>query len=155
MISLLGKNHWFFFSQEPYQMGRALICVTLLIAPRSNRGVYGKALRSRKEVLVSTVPIPMCHLWSTDGYLLPVSYFCYTHTFIRLLYLHCLHRRRENYHSTCRKERKKRKKLKFMHRRILCSMTQLLWLIWSCLIKKMSISFWIADDTFILWVLIL
>lgn len=50
-------------------MRRALICVTLLIDLCAKRGGYGMALRNRKEVLVSTVAIPMCHLWSTDGYL--------------------------------------------------------------------------------------
>lgn len=137
-------------------MRRALICVTLLIALCSNRGVYRMALTSRKGVLVSTIPIPMCHLWSADGYQFSISYFCYT---AHVLFMHCLQVVRQNCGTFLKYNRHKEESefqhCKFVHSRMLCRRTQLLWLISSCLIKKMSISFWIDDDTFILWVLIL
>lgn len=108
-------------------MRRALICVTLLIALCSNRGVYRMALRSRKGVLVPAVPIPMCHLWSTDGYQFSISHFCYT---VHVLFIHCLQVVKQDYGVYLNYNRHKEKseilQCKFVHLEMPCRTTHLL-----------------------------
>lgn len=113
------------------------------------------ALRSRKEVLVPTVPIPKCHLWSTDGYRRSISYFFA----IRLPHfalpsgediLQLMKNKLEYVERD-----KEAREIQLYELRNARRKDWTFVITSSCLIKKMSISFWIADDTFILWVLIL